>query len=52
MLEMAGSHCAVIDTPLYCYNTYTPLSDVKQTPLLLYKDELEIRKKHPYERIG
>lgn len=48
MLEMAGSHCHVINTPLYCYNTYTPLSDVTLHPFALYKDELEIRKKPAY----
>lgn len=51
MMEMAGHHMTVVATPLYCYNMFTPLADVKLTPLALWKDELEIRKKPHYETI-
>lgn len=51
MLETAGFHYKVLSKPLYCYNTYTSLSDVKLNPFVLYKDELEIRKKPVYAPI-
>jgi glycosyltransferase involved in cell wall biosynthesis len=51
ILEMAGHYCKVINTPLYVYNRSGKQHDDTQNTYSLIKDELLIRKKHPYERL-
>lgn len=51
MIEMMGGKCKVIGKKIYSYNIETGISDIKRNVIDLIKDEITIRKKHPYEQL-
>jgi glycosyltransferase involved in cell wall biosynthesis len=52
MLEMAGTHSKFISTPLYVYNTATPLNDYKVRPQLQQDLVKYCNAKEPYRKLS